>query len=93
MSDLDESIRRCVQAAYEAWVGRPEPLRPPHGEPEAPPPAPRPIRFVSWEDLDRYADAATDIDAQVREELARVGGGPRVRRPLHLRHARSRRVA
>jgi hypothetical protein len=94
VDELEESVRRCVRAAYEAWVGPPGPLRGPSGWGEDLPPALRPIRFISWEELDRYAEITADIDAQVRRELARTPTAQRTsRRSPRLRRSATRRVA
>ncbi|MFB3737782.1 MAG: hypothetical protein ACE14W_02310 [Candidatus Velamenicoccus archaeovorus] len=100
MDELEESVRRCVQAAYEAWAGPPAPLGPPSGavrsprpSSTAPVPALRPIRFVSWEELDRVAETALDLDAQVRRELDRTLGGGQPPRSSRFRRTTARRVA
>jgi hypothetical protein len=61
MTQLSESISRCLNAASEELT---RPL-----------PPPRPRKVVSPEEFDRCAEATADIAGQVGEELARMGLG------------------
>lgn len=85
MPDLGPVLRRTVQDAYEAWTASVQ------GEPGADPgpisaaASVRPVRFVSWEELEEVAEAPLDLEDQVMAELARMPGGRTARRQAKIR--------
>ncbi len=93
MSDLGSAIRRTVQAAYDAWTAPAYGERTAGSAPASSPATVRPVRFVSWEELEGFAEAALDIDEQVKEEVARTLPGRPLRKGSRLRLPRRRRVA